>query len=185
MIIIFVMISVLSLGSYTVLSRYPNGIRLIPLLDDTVITANPYPSYLPGHGNLVLYDSLSTSDNWSYSSNISFGGKCQFVNGTYQITQLPPNKIFMCDDDYNVYDNFAFEVKMRIKQGDCGGLKIRSHDEKSYIFKLCQNGNYSFYKYLSNKGSDSSRLTGGNTLAINRGTDRLNVIAVVAKSRQL
>jgi hypothetical protein len=83
-----------------------------------------------------------------------------------------------------MYSNFAFEVKMRIKQGDCGGLEIRRNPSawKFYLFELCQDGKYNFYKYLSSRGgSDAPSLTGGNTSAINQGIDQLNVIAVVAK----
>ncbi|TMC22346.1 MAG: hypothetical protein E6J34_06455 [Chloroflexi bacterium] len=146
----------------------------------TPIAVHPNP-YSPS-GTLLLSDSLSQPHNWYERSRPSFGGQCQFVGGALQITQAPPNKFFNCDER-NVYSNFAFEVRMRIDQGDCGGLTTRSNDDYSnlYVFKVCQNGSYAFEKYSSN--ADFATLTSGNTAVINQGINQVNAIAVVADGR--
>ena len=71
---------------------------------------------------------------------------------------------------------------MTINQGDCGGLVIRGDDStgKEYVFDVCNDGTYCFYKYKSNSGSDSITLTSGNSPAIEQGTGQSNTIAVVA-----
>jgi hypothetical protein len=147
----------------------------------TVIAANPDP-YQPS-GTLALVDPLSQSNEWQSGSNTDFGGQCQFVNGSYQISQSPPNKFYPCDENTQ-YSNFAFEVKMTINQGDCGGMRIRNDGSngKDYVFKVCQDGSYGFYKYTSNSSKDEVTLTSGNSSAINQGAGQSNTIAVVANS---
>jgi hypothetical protein len=143
----------------------------------TTIAANPDP-YSPA-GTLAFIDQLSQPNLWPKNANPNWGGECQFVNGAYQISQSPPNKLSACDEDTQ-YSNFAFEVKVTINQGDCGDLGVRenSDDSNDYIFEVCQNGSYGFYKYKSL--SDSTALMSGNSSAINQGTGQLNTIAVVA-----
>ena len=132
-------------------------------------------------GTLALIDPLSQPSAWDNGSNTDFGGQCQFVNSTYQISQSPPNKFYHCNDK-QTYSNFAFEVNMTINQGDCGGLVIRDNSDGSndYLFQVCQSGNYYFTKYVSLSGSDAVKLTSGSSSAINQGTNQSNVIAVVA-----
>ncbi|HEY4034113.1 MAG TPA: protein kinase [Ktedonobacteraceae bacterium] len=143
----------------------------------TVIADNPDP-YQPA-GPLAFVDPLSQPNIWENNSNTNWGGQCQFVNGTYQISQAPSNKIFLCNEG-NQYSNFAFEVQMTINQGDCGGMIIRNDGSNAmdYSFQVCQDGSYGFYKYTSN--STSSTLTSGNSSAINQGTGQSNTIAIVA-----
>jgi len=148
----------------------------------TFSAANASP-YQPA-GTLAWVDPLSQPHKWQEGANADFGGKCQFVNGAFQITQTPPNKDFLYKyfqcDEFNAYSNFAFEVKMRIDLGDCGGLTIRSDTSYAnlYLYEVCQNGSYYFHKYTSN--SSSTSLTRGSATAINQGLGQLNVIAVVA-----
>ncbi|TMC23583.1 MAG: LamG domain-containing protein [Chloroflexi bacterium] len=135
--------------------------------------ANPYqPS-----GTLAWIDPLTQASKWQNGSDVSWGGRCQFVNNAYQIYQSPPKKFFRCEEP-STYSNFAFEVKMRIDQGDCGGLIVRHNDNGHYLLEVCQNGNYDFFNYPSHR--DSITLTRGNAPAIHQGIDQLNVIAVVA-----
>lgn len=148
----------------------------------TFIAANADP-YQPA-GTVAWVDPLSQPHKWQEGANADFGGKCQFVNGAFQITQTPPNKDFLYKyfqcDEFNSYSNFAFEVKMTINQGDCGGLTLRSNTNTSnlYLYEVCQDGSYYFYKYTAN--SSSMSLTRGNAVAISKGLGQLNVVAVVA-----
>jgi hypothetical protein len=144
-----------------------------------VIAANPDP--YPPAGTLAFVDPLSQPKAWSSGSNTN-GGKCKFVNGAYQISQSQPNMFFHCNNKNVQYSDFAFEVKMTITQGDCGGVMIRNDVSagKDYNFRVCQNGYYYFFKYASKSASDSTALTSGNSSAINQGTGQANTIAIVA-----
>ena len=87
------------------------------------------------------------------------------------------------DNDPQTYSNFVFEVNMTINQGDCGGMAIRNDEStgKVYIFEICSDGQYFFYKFASNNGSDASQLQHqDSSSAINTG-NQSNWIAIVAK----
>lgn len=144
------------------------------------ITANPDP-YQPPDGMLALLDQLSQPDVWGNASDTNSGSQCQFVNRGYQISQPQPNKLYQCYEG-NRYSNFVFEVKMTINLGDCGGLAIRSQSNNMnlYLFQVCQDGSYDFYKYTSNSASGPITLTRDNSPAIQQGIGQSNTIAVVA-----
>jgi hypothetical protein len=146
----------------------------------TTIAANPDLDPYPPAGMLALVDSLSQPSSWSNYSDANWGGKCQFVNGAYQISQLQPNRLFNCNNSNTTYNNFAFEVKMTIKQGNCGGQVIRANSDNSdlYVFEVCQDGNYAFGKYTSD--ASLTVLTNGKSSAISQGIGQSNTIAVVA-----
>lgn len=140
------------------------------------VVAAPYQAM----GALAWVDSLSRVDKWHVASDRDWGGQCKFVNGAFQITQAPKDKLFPCDEQAR-YSNFIFEVKMRINQGDCGGFTIRDSNDSSgrdYFLEVCQDGYYRFYKYTSN--DDSAALKSGRSPAIKQGLGQLNVLAVVA-----
>src|SRR5260370_14242973 len=61
-------------------------------------------------------------------------------------------------------------------------MTIRDDDSngKDYVFQVCQNGSYDFYKYTLPSASGSIALTNGNASAINQGAGQSNTIAVVA-----
>jgi hypothetical protein len=155
----------------------------------TAVVKNP--DLYPPAGTLALVDPLSQPYEWTAHSDANWGGQCQFVNGMYyQIHQLPSNKFYPCVNDgpngHDIYSNFAFEVNMTITQGDCGGLTIRDNGDTSnaYVFQVCQNGSYSFDKYVSNSNSTNLKQK-NNSPAINQGTGQSNVIAVVANGSTL
>lgn len=149
----------------------------------TVTAANPDPYQPPGR--LALLDTLRQPYGWRASTNADWGGACQFASGMYQVHQRLPERVYMCENDGpdggDVYANVAFEVRMTIIQGDCGGLTLRdNHRGSAYLFQVCQDGRYSFTQYVNGHGTD---LMGGRAPAINQGAGRLNTIAVVAQGQ--
>lgn len=152
----------------------------------TVIAANPYPSYLPGNGTLAFYDPLSQPYQWGNASNSSFGGACQFTNGAYQISQSKTARFYYCTTSSN-FSNFAFEVQMRITQGDCGGMVFRANNSSSslYFFEVCQTGVYKLIKYVDNTGTNAKTLISDLSLDITTGLNVSNLIAVVASGSTL
>ena len=142
----------------------------------SVIAANPNPY---GGGTLVLYDPLSQPNQWYNNSNDSWGGACQFTNGTYRISQSKPNRTYICSVTLD-FSNFAFEVKMKIIKGDCGGIDLRddgSH-RKDYLFEVCQSGYYSLYRYTENNKATS--LISNFSSAFSTRWNHSNKIAVMA-----
>jgi serine/threonine protein kinase len=146
----------------------------------TIRAKNPDP--YPPAGTLAFADQLSGPQQWQEKSYKNFGGICKFVNDAYQISQSQLNKSYPCDEN-DPYSNFAFEVKMTINQGNCGGMMIRYDSKKTgkgYSFLICQNGYYYFYKYTPyNNASNAKTLASGSSLAIHQG-NQSNLIAVVA-----
>ncbi|HEY4034112.1 MAG TPA: protein kinase [Ktedonobacteraceae bacterium] len=151
----------------------------------TAIAANPDP-YQPPNGTLALQDPLNQPNVWRQASDTNSGSQCQFANAGYQVSQPQPNKLYQCYEG-NQYSNFAFEVQMTINKGDCGGLAIRSQSNYAnlYLFQVCQDGSYNFYKYTLNSTSSPTTLTRGNPLAIKEGVGQSNTIAVIANGSNI
>ncbi len=143
------------------------------------------PDLYPPAGTLALLDLLSGPNQWQEQSDKDFGGACQFVHDAYQISQSPLNKLYPCYEN-NSYSNFAFEVKMTINQGNCGGMTIRydSYTGEYYFFIVCQNGYYRFYKNDPHSAASNTKpLAYSSSLAIHQG-NQSNLIAVVANGSE-
>lgn len=142
------------------------------------VNANSDP-YRAG-GTLALFDPLTQAENWSIESNTSSGGSCRFVSDGYQISESNPNGFYSCNDNSSSFDNFVFEVKMTINQGDCGGINLREDTStgKQYVFFLCSDGTYQFARYSGYSASDEIVLKSGTNSGTTSGQ---NTIAVIAK----
>jgi len=152
----------------------------------SVIAANPDP-YPPTNGKLVLYDPLTsiTNSQWFNYTDSSFGGHCGFTGGTYHLSQTKTHRFYECTST-SIFQNFAFEVQMRIISGDCGGLVFRSNAKgQMYMLSICQGGSYQFYMYPDFSGNNIKTLTGGSASAIKTGLNQPNTVAVVANASNL
>ena len=147
----------------------------------TAVAQNPDP-YPPKKGQLAFINSLSQPDQWGEYSDSSFGGACQYTQGAYHISQSKPNSYFFCESPSS-YNNFAFEVQMKIFKGDCGGITFRADGTtgKLYDFVVCQDRTYQLYKYVDNTHSSLLPTPSPDNSAINMGLNQTNVIAVVAE----
>lgn len=149
----------------------------------STIAANPDP--YPPHGTLALYDPLNGALNgpgyWSYFRNPTYGERCQFTGNAYHISITRTNSFYYCYPSAT-FSNFAFEVKMDIIRGDCGGIVFRldSNSGKLYLFQVCQNGAYGLYVYYNDTGNNITTLVAGFTSALMTGYNRTNIIAAVA-----
>lgn len=145
---------------------------------------NPYPPF----ETRVVTDALSNNSQgygWTEFPPNSLGEACQFRGGAYHVSASNANYLGTCFAEKSNLSNFAFEVQMRIIQGDCGGLLFRyqyinGNRQTFYHFEVCQDGTYalleSFPKIL--RGYSSSA-------AIHTGLNQSNVIAVVANNHTL
>lgn len=142
------------------------------------IASNPYPSYFPGSGTLALYDPLQ--DN-SVGNAWKEGDNCDFKENAYHATEPKSDFFTTCYAQFSTFDNFTFEVQMKIITGNCGGMVVRGDADKHtfYFFQICTDGYYTLYLY---KGSgDNSTLLKSNTNApVHAGLNQTNLIAMRA-----
>ncbi|HXZ06011.1 MAG TPA: zinc ribbon domain-containing protein [Ktedonobacteraceae bacterium] len=146
-------------------------------------TVNPVTiPYSPYKGMLVLNDPLldnSQGYNWLVTSDSN--GSCAFTSGAYHVTTQKGGYFYPCMADATNFDNFAYEIQMKIIKGDCGALLFRvdSADTSFYYFRLCQDGTFALYRYSNNQGS--TMIASQPNSAINAGFNKSNLVAVVAQ----
>jgi hypothetical protein len=153
----------------------------------SVIAANPDP-YTPGSGKLALVDPLSdNSKGYSWDVGQFTDGACVFNGGAYHTSTPKTNFFYTCTAQATDFSNFAFEVQMKILQGDCGGLIFRAESKsgKLYFLEVCQVGTYHLYRYLDYTGNNVADLAGGSSAALVTGLNQTNVIAAVAQGSTL
>jgi Na+-transporting methylmalonyl-CoA/oxaloacetate decarboxylase gamma subunit len=153
----------------------------------SVIAANPN-LYTPGSGKLALIDPLSdNSKGYAWNASTGTDGTCAFSGGAYHSSTPKTNFFYVCTADATDFSNFAFEVQLKILQGDCGGMIFRadSNSGKLYFFEACQDGTYLFSRYMDYTGNNVKDLAGGSSAAITTGLNQSNVIAVVAQGSTL
>ncbi len=158
---------------------YFNYVQRIILLNTA--PRNPYAA----NGTIALNDPLRDNSNgyfWGESSNSH--GKCEFTGGTYQVSASQGINQY-CTASTTDFSNFAFEVRMMIIKGDCGGIVLRGDDSngKLYSFKVCQDGYYALIVFMD---SNNSRiLTSNSSSAIQTGLNQSKTITVVANGSTL
>ncbi|GAC1370676.1 MAG: hypothetical protein PVS3B1_27720 [Ktedonobacteraceae bacterium] len=145
----------------------------------TAAAANPYTVA----GTLLFTDTLkNNSQGHKWDEN----GNCAFKNGAYHA--IAPNPAFgdYCIAQATDVTNFIFEVETKILQGDGAGIDFRSANTETenhyYDFYVFQDGNYSLDVVA---GSTSKTLTNGSSVAIKRGLNQTNVLAIVAQGTVL
>ncbi|HEU5377865.1 MAG TPA: toll/interleukin-1 receptor domain-containing protein [Ktedonobacteraceae bacterium] len=145
-------------------------------------SVHSYPSYLPGHGFLSLFDPLSQPGHWNNLSDSQSGGTCQFSDGAFHAKEIYSDSTFFCDGPS--FRDFAVEVQMTIAQGDCGGIAFRRSAlvHSYYQFDVCGDGYYG----LQDVSSDHYNTIMDNSTSISNWGNTVNVnhsllVAVVAR----
>jgi serine/threonine protein kinase len=150
-----------------------------PNLTATAIAANANP-YSPHSGTLALSDPLKDNSRgyqWQETPPTSSNGgwSCQFTGGAYY-AQAQNNIYASCGPAVRP-GNFTFEAQMQIINGNCGGFTLRDGGNgNAYSFQVCQDGSYQFNRFASS----IQTLTSGSSVAIATGSNRSNLIALVA-----
>ena len=105
---------------------------------------------------------------------------CKFTKGAYHVSQTQKGYIGLCFARNTNFSNFAFQVRMRILKGDCGGLLFRSHPITDfYFFEICYNG--SSHLFLN-----GTQLVGiPPTSVAHTGLNQTNLISVFAHENNL
>lgn len=147
------------------------------------VTADPYAST----GSLSYFDALNetTNPDWDSGATPSGTGSCQLTSNGYQVSETNIKLYNQCFQNKSTYNNFAFEVKMTIDQGNCGGMIFRSNSAGTLLYNyiVCEDGSYALYKYTS--GNSSSALAQSSSSAIKTGVGQTNSIAVLANGNSL
>ncbi len=151
-----------------------------------------YPSYLPGHGMPAMNDTLQSASNWSNTGD----GHCVFDNNVFHVRTLSTEEEYNCwsqstNGALNNASNSAFEAQMKIVQGDCGGLDIRSAPSsfsghhKFYLFSVCDDGNFAIFKYNVTALGITTVLDFTHNTAIKQGLNVSNTLDFVANGSTL
>jgi len=151
-----------------------------PLQNDAPCV-NDSPSYLhlPCHVVLAFNDPLS--DKSTSLSNAT--DSCAYFTGVYSVNASKPNFFTTCLLPTPSFSNFAFEVKMFIIRGDCGGVTFRGDisNKLGYYFYVCQNG----YFDLNIDDPPTKMLKSNSNPVIIQGLHQTNLIAVVANGNSI
>ena len=140
--------------------------------------ANPYTS----GGTLAFDDALKDNTGghgWEEDSN------CQFTQSVYEVTESHSNTFFTCDAKTTSYGNIAFDVALKIIQGDCAGIAFRANtsNDAEYFFEMCQDGTYDLVKYDGTNATYLINVTNSST--IKSGTGQINTLGVVANGSSI
>ncbi len=152
-----------------------------------VNAANPNP-YTPGLGTLALTDPLTdNSKGYAWDASVHTDGTCAFSGGSYHVSTPKTQFFYLCTAEVTDFSNFAFEVQAKVVKGDCAGMVFRadSNTGKMYFFEVCQDGSYTFSRYLDFTGNNVKTLAGGSSSAIATGVGQTNTLAVVAQGSTL
>jgi eukaryotic-like serine/threonine-protein kinase len=110
-----------------------------------IFNTDPYIA----HSAFDFYDPLTAPFKWQNQHDNNIGGQCQFKNNAYEADQaVPPRHLAQfyeeCNEENDAFVHFAFEVKMTIHAGDCGGISLKSiqNGANQYAFEVCQRGSY-------------------------------------------
>jgi serine/threonine protein kinase len=149
----------------------------------------PYPTYLPGSGTFALYDPMQ-DDSKGYAWNPPDYRYCNFQGSALHVNVFGDNTdtghFHPCIGKTLMFSNFAYQIKMTVIKGDCGGIVFRSHDPLLYYFYICQNGRYGLVRYQDNNDpSKNLLLRTGSSSHIKVGLGQANVIAVLARGHSM
>lgn len=152
------------------------------------------PSYAQAtSGNPSLNDPLSGQDDdkrdWNTANSSSQGG-CNFNGNAYHIWAQRSYHVYACLANPFWY-NFAYQVKMRILQGDYGGILFRLQgNNEYYYFKIFKNGAYNLsvaqdptkpYSFTDDHVLKSDKAPS----IIKTGLNQTNLVTVVAQESDL
>ena len=134
-----------------------------------------------GQETRVLNDSLQANSaaGWSLSNNDE--GQCFFADGAYRVRVIKTGgymKLCLAAETY--FTDFTYEVKMQVIAGDCGGMGFRTTFPQLYYFVICKDGKYRFVRYDRDHTENRRIMVQGVSSAIQQGTQRTNMLAVVA-----
>jgi hypothetical protein len=185
-IFVFIFIAVfiiIVVGSSIVILLYASHHTAISTSTPTSANTS-YPSYLLGHGTLILSDPLDGASNQKNAQGWKAKPGCQFTGGHYQIATSSSIPLRTCLGPS--LQNFAFEVQMTITKGDCGEILFRANISSNtfYDFLICQQGIFSLAKVVGDHpGIPLLQPTASSNL--NPELNQVNTLAIVASGNSI
>ena len=181
--ILVVVLIVIVVSSSVIILLYTSH-RTASSTNRSTVANTSYPSYLLGHGTLVLSDPLSGATSQKNAQGWKAEPGCQFTGGHYQIDTSSSIPLRTCLGPS--LQNFAFEVQMTIIQGDCGEILFRANISSNtfYDFLVCQQGVFSLAKVVGeHPGIPLLQPTSSSSL--NPELNQVNTLAVVANGNSI
>jgi eukaryotic-like serine/threonine-protein kinase len=150
--------------------------------------------YAPGTGTLLLNDTLrdnSKGYKWDeatmYGNNNNGGTSvCGFKNSAYHVTRQQMGALLCSPEAPNlIFSNLAFEANLNLIQGDYPGIIIRLNQAQGtgYLFDIDIQGHYGIFLMnlnAKNNQDEYKSLHSGTNIAIKKGLQQSNLLAVVA-----
>lgn len=138
---------------------------------------------LIAHTTPILDDNLRNPDSYNWDT----GAGCSFVKDAYTATVTQKGFFLPCLARHTTFSNFAYQVDMKILQGDAGGLIVRANaaNTQSYLFVVDQDGTYSIYYYSGSAKQRAKTLKDGYSGSIVNGTGQENQLGVIASGTSL
>ncbi|WP_162005204.1 hypothetical protein [Dictyobacter vulcani] len=154
---------------------YPTAVPTLPPLTST----DPHELYQQAMKRKTLLDDpLKTQSPYDWEAT-NTDGSCMFENQQLHLSSIQGGKAILCLEQALTFDNFAFQARMTLHQGDTGGLLMRANTagNKLYMFGLSTSGRYLLASVQPQTGSQPQIITGGLSSAIKQGTNQLTIIA--------
>lgn len=156
------------------------------------VTSSATAFAVPTKWKVALDDPLrdnSKGYRWEESNSALFGTKCAFSGGAY-VAGVGAGDINICTAGTTNFSDLAYEVRMTLTSGDCGGIAFRgnvnldltSPTYQFYYFSLCQDGTYGFSVV---NGADSGNSTRTHTQLIHAGLHQANTLGVIARGQAI
>src|SRR6266700_1788904 len=184
---ILLALAILVGGTYFFISTHTNR-QFIPPHSNPITAPSgeyPYPTYLPGNGQLRSYDPMTdSSTGLETGANSQQDGYCSFINRNYHVTKRNPGFRF-CSAN-SVYDaNFTIEMQVTIVKGDCAGIYIGLNDKigNAYEFIICQTGLQYLYYYVPDNTFNT--LEKGFSPSIHKGPGQSNILDLTVQGSTL
>jgi DnaJ C terminal domain len=140
-------------------------------------------------GTPTINDPLSGQDgnNWDVGST-SGEGSCNFSGNAYHVGAQTSDYFYSCSAATPTFSNFAYQVQMKIIQGDYGGIIFRadSTNSKYYYFRVGKDGAYDLTVSHDNTFAHDKLLKSGTAPSIIKtGLNQTNLVSVVANGNNL
>ncbi|HYK86148.1 MAG TPA: family 16 glycoside hydrolase [Ktedonobacteraceae bacterium] len=138
------------------------------------------------NGNPVLFDTLKAQDKNDWDTGTwHHGDSCSFHDGAYHIKSVEQEYYSWCIAEIPVFRDFAYQVQMKIMEGDGGGLVFRSEGKVGnyYYFHVGQDGSYGLSIFVA-KGQPIDVVKGTST-SIKTGLGQANMLCVVVRGSDI
>jgi hypothetical protein len=137
-----------------------------------VISQSPY-----------ITDSLqdATTSRWAVYEKPVYG--CEIKSDGLHVHTQHAAHFAYCTSGQGEFNNFAFQVDMKIVSGKAGGITFRMDGENYYTFYANADGSYMVYVIQNNQAG--SPLGAGKMTSFNAGAGQKNTLTLIAQDDQI